>query len=148
MVQLERVVASAATPLRFMIADATASLTNVPMPVVEVRDPGAGSSVRNMTTEVVLPWDYQVVAITVSASTPRTAGTLTVEATINGAATGLTAALDAVNTQWARTRQPRDADRGAAGSRVGAAITTTGAWTPTTADVACDVWVIPRVDGV
>ena len=102
----------------------------------------AGSS---ETTEYTVPWDYDVVGISVAGDTPRTAGTLTVDATIDGTVTGLQAALDATNTQYHYASQTFDTDVGTAGSRVGCKITTSS-WTPVAADVEVLVYCIVRLD--
>jgi hypothetical protein len=60
---------------------------------------------------------------------------LTVDATINGTVTGLTAVLDGTNTQTKATRQAQNLDKYAAGNRLGVKITTDGSWSPTTADI-------------
>lgn len=73
--------------------------------------------------------------IVVRSDEARTAGTLTVEATINGSATGLTAVLDATNTTVKSTMQAIGADTLAAGDELGAIWTTSALWAPITADV-------------
>lgn len=98
-------------------------------------------------TEQVIPFDFEVVAIDVVSNAARTAGTLTVDATIDGTVTGLQAALDATNTTRHYGRGPRAADVGVAGSRVGVKLTTSS-WTPTTADITATVWVLAHLEGI
>jgi hypothetical protein len=86
-------------------------------------------------SEIVMPFAGSVVGISVASNAPRTNGTLTVEARINGAATGLTAVLDGTNTQYHSAVQAKDADTFAAGARLNVTFTTTAPWAPTTADV-------------
>lgn len=97
--------------------------------------------------EYVMPWDGAIVAITVTSSEARTAGTLTVDATIDTTVTGLQAALDATNTTRHRARQGREADRFVAGARIGAKLTTSS-WTPVTGDIAVVVWVLQYLEGI
>ena len=98
-------------------------------------------------TEQVLPFDFEVIGVDVVANTARTGGTLTVDATIDGTVTGLTAALNATDTTRAYARQPRGTDTGVAGSRVGVKLTT-ASWTPTTADITATVWVLAHLEGI
>jgi hypothetical protein len=98
-------------------------------------------------TEFLIPFDFEVVAIDVVSNTARTAGTLTVDATIDGTVTGLQAALDATNTTRYYTRQARGSDVGVAGSRIGIKLTT-ASWTPVTADVTAGAWVIFSLEGI
>lgn len=83
----------------------------------------------------VAPRNGSITAIAVKSNTARTAGTLTVEAYINGAASGLTAVLDGTNTTFKATTQGKDADSFSAGNEIDVRITTTSDWAPTTADV-------------
>ena len=129
-------------PVVFQQTDVAASQTDAALNVTEVRDAAAAADDFNTCDGIVMPWDFEIVAISVRASTARTAGTLTVEALINTTATGLTAVLDATNTQSKQTRQARGSDRGKAGDLVAARITTTAAWTPIAADIQVVVWVL------
>lgn len=149
--QLERVIAKGQlVPLTFMQSDLAASQTNVALTVAEVRDAAATADDRNACDAYVMPWDFEVVAVSVAVATAdaRTAGTATVEPLINGSATGLTAVLNATNTQGAYTAQPRSSDVGVAGGRVGCRVTTDGAWAPATADLAVTVWVLAHLEGI
>lgn len=98
-------------------------------------------------TEEVMPWDFEVVGISVVSNAARTAGTLTVDATIDGTVTGLQAALDATNTLRDTGTQARGSDAALAGARVGCKLTTSS-WTPTTADITATVWVIMSLEGI
>lgn len=99
------------------------------------------------TQEYQIPWDFDVVGISIVSDSARTAGTLTVDATINGTVTGLQAVLDGTNTLRHYKAQPREADRGVAGGRVGVKLTTSS-WTPITADVVVVVWVLVYLGGI
>lgn len=90
-------------------------------------------------TEYVLPYAGSVVGISIASNDARTAGTLTVDATIDGAVTGLQAILDAANTQYKATTQARELDTFAAGQRIGVKITTDAGWLPVTADIVVTV---------
>ena len=98
-------------------------------------------------TGYTIPWPYHVVGISVFSDSARTAGTLTVDASIDTVATGLQAALDGTNTTYHYASQPRNTDIGAAGSRVGALLTT-ASWTPVDADIAVLVFILVDLKGV
>lgn len=98
-------------------------------------------------TEYVIPWDFEIVGITVVSNEARTAGTLTVDATIDGTVTGLTAALNATDTTRKYATQLRGSDVGAAGSRIGVKLTT-ASWTPVTADIAVIVYALVSLEGI
>lgn len=134
--------------LTFGQSDVAASQTAVAMNVIEVRDAGASADNVLAVPGYTMPWDFEIVAISVLASTARTAGSLVVDATIDGTVTGLQATLDATNTTSHYVTQPRDSDRGLAGSYVGVKLTTNAGWTPITADVVVAVWVIAYLDGI
>lgn len=147
--QIDNVIAKGQlVPLVFMQADVAASQSAAALAVAEVRDTGASADDQNAAGGYVMPFDGQVVAVTVRASTARTAGTLTVDAQIGGTAVGLTAALNATDTQSKVSKQPREADRFAAGAVIGAQITTDGSWAPVTADVVVVVWVLLELSGI
>lgn len=76
-----------------------------------------------------------VTGIVVFSNAARSGGTLTVDATINGTVTGLTAVLDATNTTVKASTQAVAADAFVAGDRIGVKITTDAGWLPTTADI-------------
>lgn len=99
------------------------------------------------TTEYVIPWDFEVVGISVVSDLARTAGTLTVDATINGTVTGLQAVLDATNTFRDTGIQIRGSDPGVAGDRIGCKLTT-ASWTPVTADIVVVVYAIVSLEGI
>lgn len=98
-------------------------------------------------TEEIMPWDFEIVGISVVSNAARTAGTLTVDATIDGTVTGLQAALDGTNTTRHKNTQVRGSDTGSAGSRVGIKLTTSS-WTPVTADIIATAWVIASLEGI
>lgn len=98
-------------------------------------------------TEYVIPWDFEVVGISVVSSEARTAGTLTVDVTIDGTVTGLQAILDATNTTRDTGTQARGSDVASAGARIGVKLTT-ASWTPVTADIAVVVYAIVSLEGI
>lgn len=98
-------------------------------------------------TEYVMPWDFEIVGISVVSSEARTAGTATVDATIDGTVTGVQAALDGTNTTRDTGTNPRGSDVGTAGQRVGCKLTT-ASWTPVTADIAVVVYVLVHLEGI
>lgn len=88
-----------------------------------------------MDGKLIMPRAGSVTGICVKSNDARTAGTLTVEVTKNGAGIGLTAVLDGSNTTFKATTQAKDTDTLAAGDEIGVTITTDGDWAPTTADI-------------
>ncbi|HEY9414187.1 MAG TPA: hypothetical protein VIQ30_05470 [Pseudonocardia sp.] len=127
-------------PLVFSKTAVTAGLSAV---ALNVMDTSAD------VVEYVMPFDFEIVGISVSITSARTAGTLTVDATIDTTVTGLQAVIDATNTQRDTGTQSRNTDVGAAGSRVGVKITTDAGFLPvTTNDVVAVVWVLAHLDGV
>lgn len=142
MPQIERVIARGQlVPLKFSqdaVADAQAA---VAMNIDEA------AAVALTVTEYQIPFDFEIVAISIISDLARATGTLTVDATINGTATGLQAALNATDTLRAYKRQARGSDSGAAGARVGVKLTTSS-WTPITADIVVVVWVLVYLEGI
>lgn len=107
----------------------------------------AATSGSLAVTGYPVPWAFDIVGIAIESNEARTAGTLTVDATINGTVTGLTAVLDGTNTTRHQAKQQREKDRGVAGDRVGVKLTTSS-WTPVTADIAVVVWVLCYLEGI
>lgn len=90
----------------------------------------------------VAPRAGSITAIIVKSTEARTAGTCTVEVRKNtgafgasGSATGLTAILDGTNTVTKVTTQGPGTDTFNAGDELYVAVTTSGTWAPTTADI-------------
>ena len=90
-----------------------------------------------------MPWAGSIVGISaqVASAEARTAGTLTVDATINGTVTGLQAVLDGTNTQNHSATQAKDTDAFVAGDLLGCKITTDAGWLPVSADLIVVVYV-------
>lgn len=145
--QMEGVIAKGQlVPLVFMQDAAAASQSAAAMNVVEAY---GGTTLSTLdVTEYQVPWDFDLVGISIVSSAARTAGTLTVDASKNGSATGLQASLNATNTQRAYKRLPRESKRGVAGDRVGCLLTTDASWAPATADLVVVVWVLVYLDQV
>lgn len=76
-----------------------------------------------------------VTGIVVRSSQARAGGSLTCEATVAGAGTGLTAVLDGSNTTFKATTQAAAVDAFVAGDLIGVRFTATTDWAPGTADV-------------
>jgi len=127
-------------PLVFGQDAVAASQTDVQLPTAA----GEGSQAVD---GYAMPFDYQVVAVSASLSAAATAGTLSIGATINGteAADSTFVVTTATN---AYQRVLRGKARGAAGSRLGAEITTNSGWDGTTSDLVVTVWVIASLDGI
>lgn len=89
----------------------------------------------NARTEVPAPAPGHVLAVAVHSNAARSAGTLTIEPTVNGVPVGPSAVLDGTNT----TDDQGDVIFGVApfvaGDLLGAVVTTAGTWAPTTADI-------------
>ena len=118
--------------LYFFLDNVGANLTNQAL--------SNGMSTRGFAAE-----DYgSVTSIVAKLNDARTGGTLTVEATINGVATGLTVLIDGTNTTSMVGRQDPGTDTFAEGDNIGAIVTTVG-FAPTTADL--DVTVGLRYSG-
>ena len=144
MTQVERIISRGQlVPLLFSQDAVADAQTAAAMNIIET---GATTGTLD-AAEYQMPWDFEIVGISVVSGAARTAGTLTVDATIDGTVTGLQAALDATNTLRDYGTQARGSDRGVAGSRVGCKLTTTS-WTPTTADIAVIVWVLAYLEGI
>ncbi|MCK4248663.1 MAG: hypothetical protein KAX15_02680 [Candidatus Omnitrophica bacterium] len=109
----------------FMQEDVAASQSAVAIPVLGL----AGN------TEIVMPKAGSITGISIASNEARTAGTLTVDITVNGTVTGLQAVLDGTNTQYHYETQARRTDTFSAGDRIGVKITTDAAWLPITADI-------------
>lgn len=95
---------------------------------------------------IPLPWEFEVVGVSIESSEARTAGTLTADVTIDGTVTGLQAILNATDTTRDTAYQKRASDVANAGSRVGVKLTT-ASWTPVTADIVVTVFVIVHLEG-
>ncbi len=89
--------------------------------------------------EILLPYAGSVLAVAVASNAARSAGTLTVDVTINGTATGLQAVLDGTNTTYHYATQSKNADTFSVGDRLGVEITTDATWAPVTADIVVSV---------
>lgn len=142
--QIERVIAKGQL-LSFLFAqDAIAdSQSAVAMNIMET----TATTSTLPITEYVIPWDFELVGVAVMSSEARTAGTATVDATIDGTVTGLQAILDGTNTTRDTGTQFRGLDVGTAGQRIGVKLTT-ASWTPTTADIAVVVYAIVHLEGI
>lgn len=91
--------------------------------------------------EYVMPWAGSVIGISVRSNEARTAQTATLDATIDGTATGLQAVLDGTNTQSHSATQADTLDTFTVNQRIGIKLTTHATWTPETADFQAVVWV-------
>lgn len=138
--QIERIIAKGQlVPLLFSQAAVAVSQTAAALTVVETSAD---------TIEVVMPFDFEIIALSTSVSEARTAGTLTTDATIDTAVTGLQNVINATDTLRDYATQPRGSDVGVAGSRVGVKLTTDASWAPITGDVAVILWVLLHLEGI
>lgn len=142
--QIDRIIAKGQMVPYMFVQDAVAdSQAAVAMNIIE----SSAASSAIAVTEYVIPWDFEVVGIGVVSDSARTAGTCTVDATINGTATGLQAVLDATNTTRHSRVQPRGSDVGVAGGRIGVKLTS-ASWTPVTADIVVVVYALLYLDSI
>lgn len=98
----------------------------------------------NNRTEVVMPVPGSIVGIAVFSNAARSAGTLTVTASVDGVSSGVSAVLNGSNTTTHYTTQRREYSAYTvftAGQRIGVLITTDGSWAPETADIMVNVLV-------
>lgn len=142
--QMERIIAKGQLVPLIFAQDAVAdSQSAVAMNIMET----TATTSTLPVVEYTIPWAFEIVGISISSSEARTAGTLTVDATINTTVTGLQAVLDGTNTTRDTGTQARNTDVGVAGDRVGVKLTT-ASWTPVTADVCVTVWVLVHLEGI
>jgi hypothetical protein len=100
-------------PYGFDEVNAAAGATNSPMS-------GLGAS----TQGDLLPFPFSVVGISAVGNADCTQGSITFEATIDGAGTGLTAVIDTTNVRQKATTQAPGLDTAASG-KIGARFTST-----------------------
>lgn len=119
--------------------DVPASQTSVTLPLL-----GTSTLGSSINTELTVPFDGNVVGISVASNAARTAGTLTVVPVINGtASTSLSAVLDGTNTTYDASMQRHEKDPFRAAQALGVEITTDSSWAPTTADIVVTLFVKP-----
>lgn len=119
-------------PYQFMQSNVAASQSAVALDVLGLSG----------NTEYTMELTGSVVGISIASNASRSAGTLTVDVTINGSVTGLQAVLDGTNAQYHYATQLPETDIFSAGDRLGIDITTDGSWAPTTADIVATVVVL------
>lgn len=143
MPQIERIISRGQLlALTFMQDAVAASQSNVQLPIAEVN---AGAA--NAIDGYVMPWAGEVVGISAVLSAAATTGTLTVGATIAGTE-GTDPTLSITTATTAYDSCPRGTAQFAAGSTIGAEITSGGTWDGTTADLGVTVFVLVYVDGI
>lgn len=142
MTPVERIISKGQlVPLIFSQDAAAASQSAVALKILEV-----ASAANNGVDEVCMPWDFDIVGVSLSSDAAVTTGSGLVDPTINGTATGLQAQVDTTNTLRDTATQPRAADHGVAGQYVGCKLTTSSDFAPVTADLVAVVWVLAYVD--
>jgi hypothetical protein len=142
MTPVERIISKGQlVPLVFMQDAAAANQSAVAMKVAEV-----ASAANIGVDEVCMPWDFDIVGVSLSSDAAVTTGSALADPTIGGTATGLQATIDTTSTLRDTATQPRKTDKGVAGSYVGCKLTTSSDFAPATADVVAVVWVLLYVD--
>lgn len=121
-----------AQPYQFMQSNVAASQSAVALDVLGLSG----------NTEYTMDLDGSVIGISIASNDARTGGTLTVDATVNGTATGLQSVLDGTNTTYHYATQIPETDTFSVGDRLGVDITTDGSWAPVTADIVVSVIVL------
>lgn len=143
MTQVERIISKGQlVPLTFAQDAAAASQSAVALKTIET---GATTGALDVI-EYVMPWDFDIVGVSLSVDTAVTTGSALVDPTINTTAKGLQAQVDTTNTLRDYATQPRLTDHGVAGDRVGCKLTTSSDFAPVTADLQAVVWVLAYVD--
>lgn len=84
---------------------------------------------------LILPFSGSVIGVLAGVSTARTAGSLTLQVYIDGSASGLEVVIDADNPLTVEDTAPAGIYVFEAGEKVTVRITTTGDWSPTSADL-------------
>ncbi len=107
--------------------DVAANVSNYEMPLA--------GSLTGAVKYVVMRQAGSITGISIASSEARSAGSLTVEVSKNGAGVGLTVVLNASNTTYHYGTQAKGTDTFVAGDRVGVLATTSADWAPTTADI-------------
>ena len=85
-----------------------------------------------------------LVGIDLASNSAWVAGTLVVTPTINFSVQTLSARLDSDVSNYDSQWQPPDVEQGGIGLRLGCVVTTSGTWSPTTADIVVTIWMQPR----
>ena len=137
--QIERITSSGQlVPLLFTQGAVAASQTDVQL--------GVADGVADVVG-YTMPFAGEIVAISADLDTAATAGSLTVGPTIGGTEQ---ATLTKTLTTGTATRGfvARDTLKFAAGSVIGAEITSDASWNAITADLAVIVWVLLNVEGI
>lgn len=94
----------------------------------------------------VAPFKGNVVGISVSSNAARSNGDLTVKPTIDGAvSTDLSVSLNATNTLYHSQLGNQESNYFKQNSYIGVAITSSGSWAPTTADIVVNLFIKPGV---
>lgn len=107
--------------LPFYIADAAASQT-----AVALSPPGEATATD--VAEQPIPWKGSIVGLSVAVEAARTAGTLTLQPTINGTAHGDGVIIDDDPTQYNTVTYARGTYQFTAGQRIGMDMTTDASW--------------------
>lgn len=127
-------------PLYFGQEAVAASQTDVQLPAPM----GEATQVND---GYVMPFPWELVAITYQLSAAATAGQLTIGATLGGAEDADTT-ITVTTAATGRKSVSRAKMFGPAGGVIGAEITTTAAWDAIAADLAVVLWVIVYLEGI
>lgn len=141
MPQIERIISRGQlVPLIFTEVDLAASQTDVQMKIVD-------ATASTVNDEYLMPFDGEIVAVSIRTTAAASAGTLTAGASIDGTEDADTT-VSVTTEQSKYVRVARDKAAFAANKRIGCEITTDGSWNATTADAVVVVWVLLYLDGI
>ena len=142
--QIERVIAKGQlVSYQFMQDDVAASQTNVQLGIVQEDDAASNQSIAG----VVVPFAGEIIGMSWLLSAAGAAGVFTIGPTVGG--TEKSALTDTVGTDASGyVTVPRGSVPFAAGSEIGAEITTDGSWDGTSSDLAVWVHCLLYIEGV
>jgi hypothetical protein len=123
---------------RFARHTVAASLNASALTVI---DTNAASGALNVTGEV-MPFAGAIVGVGAALSVTASAGSLTLDVTINGTVTGFQLVITTSASGSAIKEYGQPGFRFNAGDTIGVKITTSGSWNGTTADLLATVYVI------
>lgn len=123
------------TAMPFYVADASGQ------DQMNIQMSAAGEATATDVPSVTLPFDGNLVGISVMVETERTAGTLTITPTVNGSATGVVQYIDDDPTQWAYTDWNRGRFPVTTGQHLGCMWGSDASWAAgTTPSVIVHLW--------
>ena len=137
--QIERVLSTGQLiPLQYSRHTVTAD-ASIPMPVLETMDP---------VELVTVPFDGNIVGVSVALSTPGTTGQLTITPSVDGVAYAAGTVAATLGPLTASGRVARGQIPVKAGQEVGALIGTSVDWAPLAVDLVATLWLLLRLEEI